>query len=396
MLPLLRKEFLQLRRSPLLLVIFIILPVALMNMVPRIATQEIKGLKFSVVDADHSTLSSRLIQKIDASQYLALAATCPIYREALATVEKGEADIIVSIPHGYERDVVRTLGTATAAGGGAAATGSAISPTMLPEVQLVANATNGMKGSMSVAYVQGITQMLMAEVVEEQGLAATSSNIAAPAQGGAGPIAVRYLFNPHLDYRIYMVPAIFALLLTLIVGFLPALNIVGEKERGTIEQLNVTPVSKLSFIVAKLIPYWVIGIVMTFIALMAAKGLYGFWPVGSVGTMMVFVSLHCLLISAVGLVISNYSTTMRQAAMTMFFFLVIFILMSGLLTPIRSMPDWAQALTLINPMRFLIEALRAIYLKGSSLAELSSQFFTLSAMATAFATWAVVSYRKNE
>lgn len=385
MLPLLRKEFLQLRRSPLLLVIFIILPVALMNMVPRIATQEIKGLKFSVVDADHSTLSSRLIQKIDASQYLALAATCPTYREALATVEKGEADIIVSIPHGYERDVVRTLSA-----------GTAVDATALPEVQLVANATNGMKGSMSVAYVQGITQMLMAEVVEEQGLAATSSNIAAPAQGGAGPIAVRYLFNPHLDYRIYMVPAIFALLLTLIVGFLPALNIVGEKERGTIEQLNVTPVSKLSFIVAKLIPYWVIGIVMTFIALMAAKGLYGFWPVGSVGTMMVFVSLHCLLISAVGLVISNYSTTMRQAAMTMFFFLVIFILMSGLLTPIRSMPDWAQALTFINPMRFLIEALRAIYLKGSSLAELSSQFFTLSAMATAFATWAVVSYRKNE
>lgn len=385
MLPLLRKEFLQLRRSPLLLVIFIILPVALMNMVPRIATQEIKGLKFSVVDADHSTLSSRLIQKIDASQYLALAATCPTYREALATVEKGEADIIVSIPHGYERDVVRTLSA-----------GTAVDATALPEVQLVANATNGMKGSMSVAYVQGITQMLMAEVVEEQGLAATSSNIAAPAQGGAGPIAVRYLFNPHLDYRIYMVPAIFALLLTLIVGFLPALNIVGEKERGTIEQLNVTPVSKLSFIVAKLIPYWVIGIVMTFIALMAAKGLYGFWPVGSVGTMMVFVSLHCLLISAVGLVISNYSTTMRQAAMTMFFFLVIFILMSGLLTPIRSMPDWAQALTLINPMRFLIEALRAIYLKGSSLAELSSQFFTLSAMATSFATWAVVSYRKNE
>lgn len=385
MLPLLRKEFLQLRRSPLLLVIFIILPVALMNMVPRIATQEIKGLKFSVVDADHSTLSSRLIQKIDASQYLALAATCPTYREALAMVEKGEADIIVSIPHGYERDVVRTLSA-----------GTAVDATALPEVQLVANATNGMKGSMSVAYVQGITQMLLAEVVEEQGLAATSSNIAAPAQGGAGPIAVRYLFNPHLDYRIYMVPAIFALLLTLIVGFLPALNIVGEKERGTIEQLNVTPVSKLSFIVAKLIPYWVIGIVMTFIALMAAKGLYGFWPVGSVGTMMVFVSLHCLLISAVGLVISNYSTTMRQAAMTMFFFLVIFILMSGLLTPIRSMPNWAQALTLINPMRFLIEALRAIYLKGSSLAELSSQFFTLSAMATSFATWAVVSYRKNE
>lgn len=388
MLPLLRKEFLQLRRSPLLLVIFVILPVALMNMVPRIATQEIKGLKFSVVDADHSTLSSRLVQKIDASQYLSLVATCPTYREALATVEKGEADIIVSIPHGYERDVVRTLGNAMTAGG-AAGMGTAISPTTLPEVQLVANATNGMKGSMAVAYVQGITQMLQAEVIEEQGLAASS-------QGGARPMAVRYLFNPHLDYRIYMVPAIFALLLTLIVGFLPALNIVGEKERGTIEQLNVTPVSKLSFIVAKLIPYWVVGIVMTFIALMAARGIYGFWPVGSVGTMMVFVSLHCLLISAVGLVISNYSTTMRQAAMTMFFFLVIFILMSGLLTPIRSMPNWAQALTCVNPMRFLIEALRAIYLKGSSQTELSSQFFALSAMAAVFATWAVVSYRKNE
>lgn len=358
------KEFKQMLRMRILPIVFLLLPVALMNMVPRIATQEVRGLTFAVVDNDGSTLSRRLIQRVDASLYLSLSAVCPTYRDALAEVEQGHADLIVEIPSHYERNVLLGEG---------------------PQLGIAANATNGMKGSMSNSYVTAIAQDVLYDFMDEQG----------PLTSQHPMFSSLFLFNPHLDYRLYMVPAIFALILTLIVGFLPALNIVGEKERGTIEQINVTPISKLEFIISKLVPYWVVGIIMALIGLGAARGIWGFSPVGSIPLFFLFISLYCLLISAAGLVVSNYSSNTQQAALTMYFFLVIFILMSGLLTPIRSMPEWAQGLTLFNPMRHLIEAFRGIYIKGSTFMDLRQQFCYLSAFTLLLCVWAIRSYKKN-
>ena len=358
------KEFKQMWRNRILPVVIVLIPLGLMNMIPRIATQEIKGLTFVVVDNDHSTLSQRLIHKIDASAYLALAAVAGSHDEAMRQVEQGKADIIVEIPLNYEHGML--MGQPQ-------------------DLGISANATNGMKGSMAANYVTMIAQAHTLDILEEMG-----ATIAAPS------IHAMFMFNTHLDYRLYMVPAVFGLMLVLIVGFLPALNIVLEKEHGTIEQINVTPVKKMEFIIAKLVPYWVVGLFMSFLAMGAARGLYGFVPVGSIGTYLAFVSIFCLLISAVGLIISNYSSTMQQAALTMFFFLVIFILMSGMLTPIRSMPQWAQMLTILNPLRHMIEALRGIYIKGSVLADLRQQFFCLAAFAVFFSLWATASYKKNE
>ncbi len=312
-------------RTRILPIVFLLLPLALMNTVPRIATQEVCGLSFAVVDNDGSTLSRRIIQRVDASQYLTLTAVCPTYREALAVVEQGQADLIIEIPLHYERNVLLGVG---------------------PQLGIAANATNGMKGSMSTSYVTAITQDALYDFMEEQEAAISHRPM----------VSSLFLYNPHLDYRLYMVPAIFALILTLIVGFLPALNIVGEKEHGTIEQINVTPISNLEFIISKLVPYWVVGIIMAVIGLGAARSIWGFSLVGSIPLFFLFISLYSLLISAAGLVVSNYSSNTQQAALTMYFFLVIFILLSGLLTPIRSMPEWAQWLTLLNPMRYIIEA----------------------------------------
>lgn len=199
-----------------------------------------------------------------------------------------------------------------------------------------------------------------------------------------------------LDYKLFMVPAIFALLLILIVGFLPALNIVGEKERGTMEQINVSPIGKMDFILSKVIPYVIIGLLMTLEALAAARGIYGLWPAGSVALLMTCVAVFCLLASSIGLIISNYSSTLQQAALTMFFFLVIFILMSGLLTPIASMPQWAQTLTRLNPMRYVIAALRDVYIKGATFTDLLPQLVPLTLYASAAWGWAIGSYKKSE
>ena len=365
---LIRKEFKQMRRNILLPIIFVLLPLALTNIIPRVATQEVKGLKICIVDNDHSSLSRRLIQKIDASAYIDLSRMAQSETEAMQSLDDASSDMFLIIPEGYEKGVYSQDNE---------------------QLYIAANATNGMKGAMGQSYLHQIIVSYVQEIAEESGTLRPSTNLTTLQP------QIRFAFNPHLDYKIYMMPAVFALLLTLIVGFLPALNIVGEKEKGTIEQVNVTPISKVEFIVSKLVPYWCVGMLMSILALGAGKGIFGILPEGSIPVMFLFLLIFCVLVSSFALIISNYSDSTRQASLTMFFFLVIFILMSGLLTPIRSMPVWAQWLSMLDPMRHIIEALRLIYVKGSTFTELLPQFYILIGFATFTSTWAIVSYRKN-
>ena len=365
---LIRKEFKQMRRNILLPIIFVLLPLALTYIIPRVATQEVKGLKICIVDNDHSSLSRRLIQKIDASAYIDLSRMAQSETEAMQSLDDASSDMFLIIPEGYEKGVYSQDNE---------------------QLYIAANATNGMKGAMGQSYLHQIIVSYVQEIAEESGTLRPSTNLTTLQP------QIRFAFNPHLDYKIYMMPAVFALLLTLIVGFLPALNIVGEKEKGTIEQVNVTPISKVEFIVSKLVPYWCVGMLMSILALGAGKGIFGILPEGSIPVMFLFLLIFCVLVSSFALIISNYSDSTRQASLTMFFFLVIFILMSGLLTPIRSMPVWAQWLSMLDPMRHIIEALRLIYVKGSTFTELLPQFYILIGFATFTSTWAILSYRKN-
>lgn len=322
----------------------------------------------------------RLIQKIDASAYIDLSRMAQSEREAMQSLDDASSDIFLIIPEGYEKGVYSQDNE---------------------QLYIATNATNGMKGAMGQNYLHQIIVSYVQEIAEESG--SLRPNRSASRQGNACLSTnlttlqpqIRFAFNPHLDYKIYMMPAVFALLLTLIVGFLPALNIVGEKEKGTIEQVNVTPISKVEFIVSKLVPYWCVGMLMSILALGAGKGIFGILPEGSIPVMFLFLLIFCVLVSSFALIISNYSDNTRQASLTMFFFLVIFILMSGLLTPIRSMPVWAQWLSMLDPMRHIIEALRLIYVKGSTFTELLPQFYILIGFATFTSTWAILSYRKN-
>ena len=177
---------------------------------------------------------------------------------------------------------------------------------------------------------------------------------------------------------------------------LPALNIVSEKEIGTIEQINVTPVGRLAFTMGKLIPFWAIGLVAVGVGIAVGSLVYGVWPAGSLWLILLASLLFTSVVSGFGLVVSNYSTTLRQALFVIYFFVMIFILMGGLFTPVASMPRWAQAVTYALPTRYYGEAMRALYLKGSTLADLLPQFGALALMAAGLGAWAVGSYRKTE
>lgn len=358
------KEFRQMMRNPIIPRLIVVYPCMMMLLMPWAATLEVKSNQVCVVDADHSSMSRRLIERIGATDYFRLTAYVADYEEAINAIESGTSDLILEIPEGFERHVVRGEHCA---------------------VQISANAVNGTKGALGSSYlVQVVHQFLNTE-------------LKAVAHGAGGvDVSVLNLFNPRLDYKFFMIPALMVMLLTVLCAFLPALNIVSEKEAGTIEQLNVTPLGKWTFILGKLIPYWLVGMLALTISLLLSRYMYGLVPAGSLLLLYFFAFVYILIMSGIGLVISNYSATMQQAMFVTFFFMLVFILLSGLFTPVSSMPVWAQWIAACNPLTYFNEVMRMIFLKGSSLAELSSSLMVLLVFMVGFNVWAVWSYSLAE
>jgi ABC-2 type transport system permease protein len=345
---------------------------------PWAASFEVKDVNLSVVDSDHSTFSTRLVHKIVSSGYFRLTDVSDTYPQALESIESHTSDIILTIAQDFERDLVREGST---------------------KVIIAANAVNGTKGGVGISYLSAIIRDFANELRSEQGgntiRDQQSPNVNYQMSIPIIDIVPQYRFNPQLDYKVFIVPALMVILLTLLCGFLPALNVVSEKETGTIEQINVTPVSKFQFILAKLIPYWLIGFVALSISFGLAALVYRLFPAGSLLTICCFATIFVLVVSGFGLVVSNYSATMQQAMFVMMFFVIVFILMSGLFTPVRSMPEWAQTIAAINPLKYFIEMMRMVYLKGSALSDLGFQLSALAGFAVFFNLWAVFSYKKT-
>ena len=310
---------------------------------PWVMQMEVKNIVVDVVDIDHTVESQRLVQQIAASNYFIFGGQKSTYAEAMKDIEKGRADVILEIRNG--------------------------------KYLIAANAVNGTKGSMGSAY---LSQIVTSNVKHQ------TSNIT--------PLT---LYNKGQNYKLYMIPALFAIVMMLMTGFLPTLNIVGEKEAGTIEQINVTPVSKWSFILAKLIPYWLIALFVITVCLLLAWLVYGITPAGPVWLIYVLAMLLALFFSSFGLIVSNYSDTMQQAMFVMWFFVVSIMLLSGLFTPTRSMPQWAYLTTYVNPMHYFIDAIRTVFIRGGGLHETAHQILALAGIGTLMGCWAVQSYKKN-
>ncbi len=355
---LIQKEFTQIRRNAFLPRLIVAFPIIIMCVMPWVMNMEVKNVKVAVVDNDRSTLSQQLVHSIEASNYFIFKGQKPTYQAALKEIEKTQTDVVVVIPQDYSRDMTNG---------------------QQPQVLIAANAVNGTKGSMGSAY---LSQIVTAQVNPD--MAAMQSRV-----------STLFLYNKHLNFKLFMIPALFAIVMMLMTGFLPALNIVGEKEAGTIEQINVTPVSKWSFILAKLIPYWIIALFVITVCLLLAWGVYGITSKGPVVLIYLLALLLALFFSSLGLIVSNYSDTMQQAIFVMWFFVVMMLLLSGLFTPTRSMPSWAYATTYVNPMSYFVDAIRTVFVRGGGLSSIWHQVLTLLGISSVMAVWAVVSYKKN-
>jgi ABC-2 type transport system permease protein len=205
----------------------------------------------------------------------------------------------------------------------------------------------------------------------------------------------RYWYNPQLEYKNLMVPGILAVLVSMVGMFLSSMNITREKEIGTIEQLNVTPISKFEFIVGKLLPFWVISMFELAFGLLIGYLVFDIPVVGSLILLFSFAAIYLTVMLGLGLLVSTFTNTQQQAMFISWFLLVIFILMGGLFTPIENMPVWAQKLTWFNPASYFIEVLRLVLLKGSEFFDIISHFIIMTVMAIIINGVAILNYKKR-
>jgi ABC-2 type transport system permease protein len=366
----LQKEFRQIFRDKSILAMMFFMPIIQLIILPLAANFDVKNINLAYVDHDHSTYSQKLINKIGSSGYFKIAGKPDSYNDGLKMIEDEDADLVLEIPPGFERNLVRE--------------GS-------QHINISVDAINSTKSSLGGGYLMRVIADFNSDL---------DVNIKSP-RSSISPLSANIVvkstnwYNPRAEYKYFMVPGILVLLLTMIGGFITALNIVREKEIGTIEQINVTPIKKWEFIVGKLVPFWIVGMIVFTVGLVVMYAIYGIFPQGSLLLLYLFAAVYLVALLGLGLLISTFADTQLQAMFVAFFFMMIFMLMSGFFTSIDSMPDWARQIAYFTPVTHFISVVRLIVLKGSGFAEVSTELLYLIGFALALNALAIFNYRKT-
>lgn len=332
------KEFLQIIRSRFMILFLTVAPIGQLILLSFAANYEVKGLKIAIVDFDLSPSSRLIATTLQGSRFFSFKGYSFSQKEVFEGLDQDKFDAVLEIPHNFERGLIRNNKA---------------------DVQVLINAINNQKAGLANAYILSVLQDI------NQNIRMQWKTV--PPMSGAGKIETVSVnwYNPTLDYPTLMVPGILAELLSLITMILTALNIVREKELGTLEQMNVTPVTKLQFIAGKVIPFWLIGHLIFWFGLSVGLLVFSIPIVGSLGLLELFLMVYLCVTLGLGLFISTLAETQQQAMFVAFFFVMSFILLCGLFTPIENMPEWAQLLNLVNPLSYFVKVNRLILLKGA-------------------------------
>ena len=364
----LQKEFLQIRRNRAMLPMIFVVPIVQLLIMVNAATFEIKNISVCMVDQDLSTTSRLLTNKFSSSPFFKITGNTFDMNQARQQIESGKAQMILSIPSGFEKKLVREN---------------------QGQVQVIFNAINGTVAGIGSAYASqiiiGYNRDLIAKWV------GVSKNIPS---AKTIDIIPSFWYNPDMNYKVYMVPAILVILVTMMGMILASMNIVREKEMGTIEQINVTPIRKIHFVIGKLLPFWIIALFMLSFGLFVGKLIFNVPMVGNLGLLFAVASVYLLVVQGYGLLISNSANTQQQAMFVVFFFMIVFIMMSGIFTPVDSMPQWAQIIDTVNPVMYFMKLIRMILLKGSTFTDIYKDFRSLLGYGIAMISRAVWRYRK--
>ena len=364
---LIQKEFLQIFRNKAMLPIIFVLPIIQMVILTYAADFELKDINYVFIDGDHSQASERLMGQFKASQYFRLKGEVTDFNTGMEALDNNSATLFIRIPAKFEKNLKKNKSA---------------------QIMLDVNSIDGQAATLSYSYAVGIINDFNSDIRQEWNGLPDKINF---------PVTVkkRFWFNEEMAYKNLMVPGILALLVTMIGMFLSAMNVVREKEIGTIEQINVTPISKITFLVGKLFPFWVIAMFELAFGLIIGYIIFNIPVNGSLVLLFAYASIYMVVVLSIGLWISTFADTQQQAMFVAWFFMVIFILMSGLFTPIENMPLWAQQLTYLNPVAYFVKVLRSILLKGSSFLDLQFDFLKISVFALITMVLALMSYKKR-
>ena len=365
---LIRKEFIQIFRNTFLARAIFGIPIVQMVILVPAVTFEIRNIELCVVDRDLSAESRQLISRLQGSEFFLLKYTTFSEEEADDMLHGDDCDLVLHIPENFGRNITRSGNE---------------------KVMVTVNAINATSAQLAWAYMRGILQDYNAEL--------QSQNIQAVAPAGFSLIETsnRFWYNPSLNYKYYMLPGVLVILVTAIGLLLAGLNVVREKEMGTIEQLNVTPIRKYQFITAKLIPFLLIGLIDLAFGLFIGKILFNIPFNGSIAILFLFASLYLVAVLGLALFLSTLSSTQQQYLFVVFFVLMIFILMSGIFTPAESMPLWAQKFNIINPAAYFMRVIRMIMLKGSGFSDVLPDIRGIILIGIGTISLAIWRYRKT-
>ncbi len=365
---LIRKEFIQIFRNKFISKAIFAVPIVQMLILVPAITFEIKNIRLTVIDKDMSPESRGLISKLEGSTFFNLAFSTFSEQEANDLLHRNKCNVILQVPSGFGKDLINGN------------TGKLL---------VTVDAINASSAQLSWAYINGVIRDYNKDLILEN-ISSTSIITSPQIQ-----ITNRYWYNEMLNYKYYMLPGILVILVTAIGFLLAGLNMVREKEIGTIEQINVTPVRKYHFIIAKMVPFLLIGLVDLALGLGIGKLAFHIPFEGSILILFFGASLFLVAVLGLALFISTFSGTQQQYMFIAFFCMIIFILMSGIFTPYESMPMWAQNFNLINPVAYLMRINRMVMLKGSDINDISTELYSLAVIAISFSLLAVRRYRKT-
>jgi ABC-2 type transport system permease protein len=374
---LVRKEILQVVRDRIMRVQILVPPVVQLLVVAQAMTFSVAKTDLALVDLDRSPASERLVERFTASgrfEASVVTASGDVADRALLTREAGA---VLRIPAGFARDLAR---------------GRA------PEVQLVLNAEDGA----AAGIVQGYAGEILAafSAAEAGAVRPAASGVTASGARGSGiasgiAVQTRTLYNPQGEYLGYMAIGLLSALVTIVGVLLTSQNIAREREIGTLEQLNVTPLARGQFIAGKLIPFWVLGLLELTLGLLIIRWAFGIPFLGSVGWVYLGAGIYLIAALGLGLLISSAAATQQQAMFVTFFSLVTMLFLGGIFTPVESMPGWAQAVSQANPIRHFVDVLRTVLMKGGGLREVWPAYAAMAAFGGAVLPLAVARHRKR-
>jgi ABC-2 type transport system permease protein len=374
------KEFLELRMEPRLFGIVIMAPIIQLTLLGYAATTDIRDVPVVVVDGDRSAASRELIARFDGSPYFRLVGAVPTVTGIDPFLQSGDAWLALAIPAGY---------------------GDEVAARRPVRVQVVADGSDANSTNVALGYATG----LVAGYAEELAGAAAAAT-PAPALGDFPPPAppggrsidarIRVWFNPQVESRYFMVPGVLALVLLVVTANLSSMAIVREREIGTLEQLNVTPLRRWELVIGKLLPYGLVGLIDALLVIAVAILWFQVPLRGSFVLLFALTLLYVFCTLALGLFISTISSTQQQSMMTaVFFFLMPMIYLSGFIFPIENMPEVIQPFTYLIPLRYFLVIVRGIFLKGIGLDLLWPQALALAVWGTAVLGLAVARSRKT-